>query len=76
MFTTYIHTAIDTIQGAKKVFVKNFITHEELSSILNKFVDAQTEYTKKAIDVGVNTATSVVNLGIDQATNYFLFKTK
>jgi hypothetical protein len=48
-----INTAIDSFQGAKKQFVKTFVTNEELAKPLNTFVDAQTSYAK-AVAVEVN----------------------
>jgi hypothetical protein len=43
-----IDTAIDTVQTSKKIFVDTFVKHEGLATSLNKLVDTQTEYTKKA----------------------------
>ena len=41
-----INSAIDSFQGAKKQFVKTFVTNEELAKPLNAYVDAQTSYAK------------------------------
>jgi hypothetical protein len=59
MFT--IDNTVDTIQGAKKQFVKTFVTNEKVAEALNSFVDAQSEYTKKAAKVGVDTFTTLAS---------------
>ncbi len=53
MFT--VDQSIDTIQGAKKQFVKTFVQNETAASAMNEFIDAQAEYTKKAAKVGMDT---------------------
>lgn len=55
MFT--IDAAIDAVQNGKKTFVTTFIQHEPVAEAMNKFIDAQSEYTKKAVKVGMDTAT-------------------
>jgi hypothetical protein len=45
-----IDTAIETVQTSKKIFVDTVVKHEGLASSLNKFVDTQTAYTKKAVE--------------------------
>lgn len=45
-----LNSAIDTFQGAKKQFIKTFVTNEELARPLNTFVDAQTSYAKAVAD--------------------------
>lgn len=67
MIKTYIHTAIDTIQTSKKMFVDTFIKHDGLAKSFNEFVDAQTNYTKEAIDVSIKTGTNVYNTITDKA---------
>ena len=39
---------IDTIQNYKKSFVSTYITDKGSRDALNKFVDAQTEFTKQS----------------------------
>ncbi len=53
MFT--VDQTIDTVQGAKKQFVKTFVQNETAASAMNEFIDAQAEYTKKAAKVGMDT---------------------
>jgi len=53
MFT--VDQSIDTIQGAKKTFVKTFVQNETAATAMNEFIDAQAEYTKKAAKVGMDT---------------------
>lgn len=65
MFTTFANTAIDSIQSSKKIAVDTFVKHEGLSKALHNFVDSQTEYTKKAVETGYKTATSVAGIFAD-----------
>ena len=58
MFNTFAYSAVDAVQGAKKQFVSTFVQHEDLAKTLNTFVDAQSDYTKKAIAAGIDAMTS------------------
>lgn len=58
---------VDAIQTTKKIFVDTFVKHEGLAKSLNEFVDAQTDYTKQAIDVSVKTGTNVYNTVTDKS---------
>lgn len=55
MFT--LDATIDAVQTGKKQFVKTFVQNETVANALNKFVDAQTAYTKDAAKVGTETFT-------------------
>jgi len=55
MFT--VDATIDTVQGAKKQFVKTFVQNETAATAMNEFIDVQAEYTKKAAKVGIDTFT-------------------
>jgi hypothetical protein len=55
MFT--VDSTVDTVQGAKKQFVKTFVQNETAATAMNEFIDAQAEYTKKAAKVGIDTFT-------------------
>ena len=55
MFT--VDSTVDTVQGAKKQFVKTFVQNETAATAMNEFIDAQAEYTKKAAKVGMDTFT-------------------
>lgn len=57
MFT--LDATIDAVQNGKKTFVNTFITNETVKTALVDFIDAQAEYTKKAVKVGQDTATRV-----------------
>ena len=59
MFNTYIHNYVDAVQNGKKEFVKNTVKQEKLASIINEFVDAQTQYTKSYVDASINSLTSL-----------------
>ncbi len=57
MFTP--DATIDAVQTAKKNFVNTFVTNETVKESMIKFIDAQSDYTKKAAKVGVDTFTTV-----------------
>lgn len=59
MIKLLVHNTADAIQVSKKMFVDTFVKHEGLAKTMHEFVDAQTEYTKKAIDVGFTTASNM-----------------
>lgn len=54
MFT--LNEVIDTVQTGKKTWVKTFVSNEKVAEALNSFIDAQTDYTKKAAKVTTDTA--------------------
>jgi hypothetical protein len=62
MFNTFAHTAIDMVQTSKKMVVEHTIKHEGLAKIINDFVDAQTSYTKSAVNTGIDTFTKFYGL--------------
>jgi hypothetical protein len=66
MLKMFADTTVDTIQTSKKMFVDTFVKHEGLAKTLNEFVDAQTEYTKKAIETGITTGTNVYSAITDK----------
>ena len=53
-----LDSTIDAIQIGKKTFVNAFVTNTAIATAMNNFVDAQTEYTKKAVKTGTDTATT------------------
>lgn len=55
MFT--YDTLIDTVQTGKKQFVNTFVQNEAVKNAMVTFIDAQSDYTKKAAKVGMDTAT-------------------
>lgn len=59
MFNTFAHAAVDAVQNSKKQFVETFVKHEGIANALNSFVDAQSKYTKSAIDAGIAASTSL-----------------
>lgn len=62
MFNTITSTAIDSVQTGKKQIVSTFVKHETLADTINKFVDAETAYTKALFDNSINTVTGFYNL--------------
>ena len=55
-----IDSTIDTIQTTKKTFVNTFVLNKDVAAALNDFVDAQSEYTKKAVKAGTDTMTTLI----------------
>ena len=68
MFKTYANIAIDQIQMAKKDFVKQTVKHEAFAKIANDFVDAQTEYTKRATSLFIDTASDLARMLVNPQT--------
>ena len=66
MMKLLIHNTVDSIQTSKKMFVDTFVKHEGLAKAFNEFVDAQTVYTKEAIDASVNAGNNVYNAITDK----------
>lgn len=66
MLSTLVNNTVDAIQTSKKIFVDTFVKHEGLAKSLNEFVDAQTSYTKQAIDASIKTSTEVYNTVSDR----------
>jgi hypothetical protein len=67
MLATLVNNTVDAIQTSKKIFVDTFVKHEGLAKSLNEFVDAQTNYTKQAIDASIKAGTEVYNTVSDRA---------
>ena len=59
MLSTLVNNTVDAIQTSKKIFVDTFVKHEGLVKSLNEFVDAQTDYTKQAIDASMKAGNEV-----------------
>lgn len=55
MFTA--DAMIDTIQTGKKTMVNTFVTNPAIKDAMIQFIDAQAEYTKKAMKSGMDTVT-------------------
>lgn len=67
MLSTLVNNTVDAIQTSKKIFVDTFVKHEGLAKIMHEFVDAQNEYTKKAVDVGFTTASNMHKIVTDKS---------
>ena len=52
---------IDTIQTGKKTWVNTFVTNDTMKDAMVKFIDNQTEYTKKAFKATTDAATTVAS---------------
>ena len=59
MFTADYY--IDTVQNGKKTFVNTFVQHDAIKTALNEFIDAQTEYTKQATKVVLDSSTKIAS---------------
>ena len=67
MMKLLVNNTADAIQVSKKMFIDTFVKHEGLAKTMHEFVDAQTEYTKKAIDVGFTTGTNMYKTLTDKS---------
>lgn len=67
MFT--LDPVIDTVQTGKKTFVNTFVQNEAAKEAMIKFIDAQSEYTKKAAKVGLDTATTLTQESMKAVQN-------
>ena len=59
MIKLLMDNTVDSIQVSKKMFVDTFVKLDGLAKTMHEFVDAQTEYTKRAVDVGFTTGTTM-----------------
>lgn len=67
MFT--VDATIDAVQNGKKQFVKTFVQNEAAAAAMNLFIEAQAEYTKKAMAVGVDTFTTLSTEAVKSMQN-------
>ncbi len=67
MMKLLLENTVDAIQVSKKMVVDTFVKHEGLAKTFNTFVDAQTEYTKKAIDAGFTAYNDVYKTVTDKS---------
>lgn len=66
MLATLINNTVDAIQTSKKIFVDTFVKHEGLAKSFNEFVDAQTDYTKQAVDASIKAGNEVYKTVTDR----------
>ena len=59
MFTA--DAVIDSIQTGKKTWVNMFVTNDTMKDAMVKFIDNQSDYTKKAIKATTDAATTVMS---------------
>ena len=59
MFT--LDATIDAVQTGKKTFVNTFVQNEGIKEAMLKFIDAQGEYTKKAVKAGTDAASQMAS---------------
>jgi len=51
--------AIDTIQASKKQGINKFVQNKTIAGAMNTFIDAQSDYTKLAVNSGSEAFTAV-----------------
>lgn len=54
MIKSIAHDAVNAVQKGKLQFVDTFVKHEALADAMTKFVVAQSQYTKQALDTGID----------------------
>lgn len=64
MFT--VDAIIDAVQTSNKTIVNTFVTNEATKEAMIKFIDTQTDYTKKAAKVSTDTVAKVTNEAVKQ----------
>jgi hypothetical protein len=52
---------IDTVQTGKKTWVNTFVTNETMKEAMIKFIENQSDYTKKAFKATTDAATTVAS---------------
>lgn len=71
MFT--LDSTIDAVQNSKKQFVNTFITNKAIADAMINLVDVETEYTKRAAKVGMDTATTLTSEAMKTAQEAMKF---
>jgi hypothetical protein len=59
---------IDTVQSAKKDWVKTFVTHETVAKAMNDYINTQTDYTKVAVKA-INSFSTVISKEVNKAVD-------
>jgi len=59
MFT--VDYTVDAVQNGKKELVKTFVQNESVANAMNTFIDTESELTKKAAKVGLDTFTTLAS---------------
>ena len=57
MIKSFAHDAVDAVQKTKLQFISTFVKHEGLAETLTKYIQAQTEYTKSALNTNIDAIT-------------------
>ena len=65
MFT--LDYAVDAVQTGQKTFVNTFVTNETMKAEMLKFIDAQADYTKKAIKATTDATAAIASEGMKAA---------
>ena len=65
MFT--LDATIDAVQTGKKTFVNTFVQNEGVKEAMIKFIDAQADYTKKAVKAGTDAVTTIASESVKAA---------
>ena len=74
MFT--LDATIDAVQTGKKTFVNTFVQNEGVKEAMIKFIDAQGEYTKKAVKAGTDAVAQITSESVKAAQEVSKFDLK
>lgn len=59
MIKSFAHDAVDAVQKTKLQFISTFVRHEGLQETLTKYVEAQSQYTKSALNTNIDALTDI-----------------
>jgi hypothetical protein len=62
MYNTVAYAAIDFVQTGKRQMVEHLVKHPDMANVCNQFIDAQTAYTKNAVDASIRAMTDLSGL--------------
>jgi len=71
MFTT--DAFVDAVQTGKKTFVNTFVTNETAKTAMIDFIEAQADYTKKAVNTSIDTFTLLTTEAVKQVKEAIKF---
>jgi len=66
MFKTLINNTVESVQAMQKIAIDSFVRHEPLANTFNKFVNAQTVYTKNSVTAMSEASSSLFQLITDK----------
>lgn len=69
MIKSFAHDAVDAVQKGKLQFVTLFVKHDAMADAMEKFVEAQSKYTKSVLDTNID---AMLNLGMAMTKKEFV----